>query len=177
MKKIFVAIISVFLFSAPSVAAGIEFLKNEEYFHALENKIRSAKEEIVVSVYVFRTTESKRNLAAKVRDELIAAASRGIKVTVYLEKEKRERKGSSLNDGNAYTARILAKGGVRVSFDDPDKVSHSKVVIVDGRYVFIGSHNLTDSALRWNNEASVLIDSKEIARDAASFVRGIEVGD
>jgi phosphatidylserine/phosphatidylglycerophosphate/cardiolipin synthase-like enzyme len=157
-----------------SFAADIRLLTNREFFPALEDKVRNAREEIMVSVYLFRTTESQRNLARRLREELISAASRGVRVYVLLEREKGGRKGSSLNEDNAYTARILSKGGAKVYFDDQDTVTHTKVVVIDRRFVFIGSHNFTDSALRWNNEASVMIDSPQIAREAASFIKGIE---
>jgi phosphatidylserine/phosphatidylglycerophosphate/cardiolipin synthase-like enzyme len=46
-------------------------------------------------------------------------------------------------------------------------------VVIDSRFVFIGSHNFSDSALGRNNEASVMVDSPEMAGKAASFIKGI----
>jgi phosphatidylserine/phosphatidylglycerophosphate/cardiolipin synthase-like enzyme len=57
-----------------------------------------------------------------------------------------------------------------VSFDSPTVVTHAKVVVVDGRYVYLGSHNLTQSALRHNNELSVRIDSPELAAEVAAYL-------
>lgn len=41
--------------------------------------------------------------------------------------------------------------------------THAKIVAVDSTYVFIGSHNWTESVLTANNEVSVIIVSEEIA--------------
>lgn len=170
----FIPLLLVLIFSGSALAGDVKLLTNKEYLPALEDKIKDAREEIIISVYLFRTTESKRNLATRLREDLVSAASRGIRVSVLLEKEKGRRKGSSLNEDNAYTAKILSSGGVKVYFDEPDTVTHTKLVVIDKRFVFIGSHNFSDSALRWNNEASVMIDSPQVAREAASFIKGIE---
>ncbi|WP_243688574.1 phospholipase D-like domain-containing protein [Geotalea toluenoxydans] len=41
---------------------------------------------------------------------------------------------------------------------------------MDSRYVFIGSHNLTQSALQHNNELSVMIDSPEMAAEIKAYL-------
>lgn len=169
----FMAILFILLFAGIAFAGDVTLLTNKEYFPALEERIAKAREEILVSVFVFRTTESTRNLATRLREILVSAASRGVKVTVLLEKEKDKRRGSSLNKDNGYTAKILSRGGVKVYFDDPDTTTHTKLVTIDNRYLFIGSHNFTDSALRYNNEASVMIDSPQMAKEAAFFIKGI----
>lgn len=173
-RTIIITVLFFFLSIGQSMAGEMRLLTNKEYFPALEDKIRNAGEEILVSVYLFRTTESKRNLATKLRESLSSAASRGVKVTVLLEKEDTRRKGSSLNEDNAYTAKALSRGGVKVYFDTPDTTTHTKMVVIDRRFVFIGSHNFTDSALGRNNEASVMMDSFQIAKEAISFIKGIE---
>lgn len=172
LKAILIAV--SLILSAQGVFAGeTTLLTNNEFFSAIEEKIRAAKEEILVSMFLFRTTENERNLSTRLRGDLISAASRGVKVTVLLEKEKRERKGASINDDNKHTADILIKGGVKVYFDSPDVTTHTKLVVIDNRYVFAGSHNFSDSALGHNNEASVLVDSPEMARKAGAFIKGI----
>lgn len=174
IRTILLTIILLALSLGSSLAGDLKLLTNKEYFLTLEDKIKQAREEILVSMYLFRTTDNRLNLATQLREDLISAASRGVKVTVLLEKEGRERKGSSLNYDNADTAKLLTRSGVKVYFDTPKTTTHTKLVIIDNRFVFIGSHNFTDSALRYNNEASVMIDSPKIARDAASFIKEIQ---
>lgn len=174
IRSLAIAVLFIFLHIGHSIAGDIRLLTNKDYFPALEDKIRNARGEILISVYIFKTSESRKNLATKLREYLISAASRGVKVTVLLEKEGGTRRGSSLNEDNAYTAQILSKGKVKVYFDEPGTTTHTKLVVIDNRFVFIGSHNFTDSALRRNNEASVMIDSPQMAREAAAFIKGIE---
>ena len=89
-------------------------------------------------------------------------------VTVILEKGN--DKNDQLNAENSATAALLAKGGVRVFFDSPHVTSHMKTAVIDNRYVYLGSHNLTQSALRRNNELSVLIDSPEMAAEIKAYL-------
>lgn len=61
-------------------------------------------------------------------------------------------------------------GRDQIFFDDPDVVTHLKVAVIDSRYIFLGSHNMTEGSLRQNNELSVLIDSPEIAGESLSYL-------
>jgi phosphatidylserine/phosphatidylglycerophosphate/cardiolipin synthase-like enzyme len=88
-----------------------------------------------------------------------------------LEQSKEER--DSLNRDNHETARQLRRGGVKVLFDDPRRTTHVKATVIDDRYVFIGSHNLTHSALSRNNELSVVIDSPELAREVTAYLKDL----
>ena len=47
------------------------------------------------------------------------------------------------------------------------------MVVIDGRYLLIGSHNLTQSALKFNHEASVWIDSVPLAEEALQYMKSI----
>jgi len=50
---------------------------------------------------------------------------------------------------------------------------HTKLAVIDGRYTFIGSHNLTQSALKHNNELSVLVDSPAVAESTLNYIKGL----
>lgn len=145
--------------------AVVTLLKDTEFTGALLNGIRNARKSIVCSYYLF--VVQGKNESVKVLDELIRARRRGVDVRVILEKA---RKKDRLNEENLHTAALLARGGIKVFFDTPDVVTHLKVTVIDGRYVFLGSHNLTEGALRYNNELSVLIDSSEIAGETLSYL-------
>jgi phosphatidylserine/phosphatidylglycerophosphate/cardiolipin synthase-like enzyme len=106
-------------------------------------------------------------VSEKVLEELVRARQRGVEVKVILEKTRQDDR---LNDENLHTAALLARGGIKVFFDTPDVVTHLKVTVIDSRYVFLGSHNLTEGSLQYNNELSVLIDSPEIAGETLSYL-------
>ena len=147
---------------------GITILEDRKYFEVLLKRIDDADKDIIISMYIFKTTGKKVNSAIKVRDALINASGRGVVIKVLLERE--DEKGSSLNYENEYTAKKLVNGGAAVYFESPGKRTHVKAVVIDGKYAFIGSHNLTASALQHNNELSLMIDSEEIAGEIASYI-------
>ena len=44
-----------------------------------------------------------------------------------------------------------------------ESVTHSKIITVDGRYTFLGAHNLSNSASYRYEEISLLVDSRALA--------------
>jgi phosphatidylserine/phosphatidylglycerophosphate/cardiolipin synthase-like enzyme len=86
--------------------------------------------------------------------------------------EKSGRDNDNLDTDNRHTASFLARGGVRVRFDSPLVTTHNKVVVIDNRHIFLGSHNLTQAALRHNRELSVRIDSPGMAAELLSYLEG-----
>lgn len=147
-------------------------LRNEEYFPLLRQKISGAKEEIRIVAFLFKTDSFKGNSARTLLEELIAARRRGIKVRVLLEREGRSSRfpAGDLGQANELTSRELARAGIEVEFDSPRKRTHAKVVMIDRRFVFLGSHNLTKSAFKYNNELSVLIDSPPLAQEISAYL-------
>ncbi len=59
---------------------------------------------------------------------------------------------------------------MKVFFDSSRVTSHAKLAVIDGRFVYLGSHNLTQGALAHNNELSVLVDSPEMAAEFRSYL-------
>lgn len=159
--------------SQPSLK-GITVLEDKEYFDELLSHINNSKDEIIVSMYVFKTSGKSSNYADRIKVALIKASQRGVDVRVLLELE--DERGSSLNAGNEQTARDLDRGGVKVFFDSPKQRTHVKAVVIDGRYTFIGSHNLTTSALKYNNELSLMVESEEVAEETVRYIEGIIAG-
>ena len=58
---------------------------------------------------------------------------------------------------------LLKKNNVPVFFDTSDTYTHAKAIIIDNETVILGSTNWSKAALTRNNEANVLIRSKEFA--------------
>ena len=164
-------LLPAFPVQAREVQARTRLLRNTEFVDSLLERIDRARTSIVMTYFLFKTTEKRGNLPARVVDALLDARRRGVAVTVLLEQSDEER--DSLNRDNRQTARDLRRGGVKVLFDDPRRTTHVKATVIDGRFVFIGSHNLTHSALSRNNELSVFIDSPELASEAATYLDGL----
>jgi len=145
--------------------AQVSLLRDKEFADKLLASIRNAHRSIVCSYYLF--VVHKKNMSGQVVDELIRARRRGVDVRVILEKTRHKDR---LNEENLHTAALLARGGVKVFFDSPDVVTHLKVTVIDGRYVIMGSHNLTQAALHHNNELSVVVDSPGLASEVLSYL-------
>jgi len=43
-------------------------------------------------------------------------------------------------------------------------------VVIDRRLILLGSHNFTQSALKYNNEISILLDSPDMAEDTRNYI-------
>jgi phosphatidylserine/phosphatidylglycerophosphate/cardiolipin synthase-like enzyme len=149
----------------------VTFLANEEYFDALIPHLTQAKQEIVISMFLFAPGDHENNRANQVREALIDAARRGVRVHVFLDVSDDE---DFSTEANRAVAKDLRRHGITVQFDAPGRTTHTKLVIIDQRSVFLGSHNFTHSALRHNNEASVLIESPKLAQQARAYLQRIE---
>ncbi len=146
-------------------AAMVTLLKDVEFSGALLNGIRNARKTIICSYYLF--VVQGKSESEKILEELVRARRRGVEVRVILEKSRQKDR---LNEENLHTAALLSRGGIKVFFDTPDVVTHLKVTVIDNRYVFLGSHNLTQGALKFNNELSVLMDSPETAAETLTYL-------
>jgi len=117
--------------------------------------INSAESSIYVETYVFTSEE--------MMDALISAKMRGVDVKVIMEKRI---------DGNpdalAYS-RLLGSGVGVCWASQVFKLTHSKIIIVDGRKALVGSHNLSYSALNTNREISLLVEGGIVAELLSIF--------
>lgn len=143
-------------------------LTNEDYLPALLRTIDEAQNEIFISIFSFKAGEHKNSYPDRILDHLAKALKRGVKVYVFLETT--DRKSDELNIQNKQTGKLLEEKGVNVYFDSPRQTTHTKLVVIDQRLVLLGSHNFTQSALKYNNEISILLDSPEMAQNARNYI-------
>jgi phosphatidylserine/phosphatidylglycerophosphate/cardiolipin synthase-like enzyme len=129
--------------------------------------IQEAKHSVQVMMfemgYYDKYPNTPSNLLIK---ELIDAKKRGVKVEVILEVKEGEDRTTKRN---RHTGKILSEGGVEVIYDSLSKTTHTKLMVVDGHLTLLGSTNWTYNALTNNNEASVLIRSKEVAKELIDY--------
>ncbi|MDT8446725.1 MAG: phospholipase D-like domain-containing protein [bacterium] len=166
LKKKLLLILLCALWAGSGKAQEAQLLEAADFAPALIRQIHSAQSRVVLATYVFRLRPKGRT--AELAHELAAARKRGVKVEVFLEETG---KNDSLDRSNRQAAKWLKARGILVHFDRPERRSHAKVAVVDGEYCFVGSHNLTESALRYNHEMSLLVRSVDLARQ---IERGLE---
>lgn len=146
-------------------------LADQEFFPVLVSHIRAAEERIDMAMFLFKITKSPRNKPALLLKELGQASRRGVQVEVLLEKSSYS---DSINRENARVAEILRAQGITVRFDSKQRTTHNKMVIIDERFCFVGSHNITHAALAFNHELSLLIDSPHLAGQLRNYMATIK---
>lgn len=175
--KLFISVFIIFFIIVVNLKAGtdkysaqVKFLANNEYLGELVSSIEDAEKSITVSMYMFKTTDYTTQDTKHIENALIRAAGKGINVKVIMDIEKEE---GFLNDVNRETAEELAEEGIKIIYDSPSKRTHTKLIVIDKKIVFIGSHNFTHSAMNYNNEASVKVISKDFAEEVLNYINGI----
>jgi len=151
--------------------SSIAVLVDRNYLPALKDAIDGAKKEITLSFFHFKTKTSNDSYPDVIMTSLIKASQRGVKVSVLLEQGRDP--GESNTRENIQTMERLRKGGVIVHLDSSATTTHTKTAVVDGKYTFIGSHNLTQSALKYNHEISVMIESQQVAAEALDYIKSL----
>jgi len=151
---------------APS-GAWVEALLDEDYFSVLTHWIERANTSIHVVMYVAKCDPNESgDPVNQLLYKLAYAQSRGVDVKVVVDDETAK--------SYPQTIAFLKNSSIDVKLDESfARTTHAKLVIIDGRVVAVGSHNWTESALRYNHEASVLIISEDIAKQFEEYFDSI----
>ena len=179
MKKVILALLFLFplsTFYTPHSfclpAEDVQLVTDGQYFQVAKKMIQEAKHAIQVMMfemgYYDEHPKTPSNLLIR---ELISAKKRGVKVEAILEVKEEEDRTTKRN---RQTGKILSKGGVEVIYDSFSKTTHAKLMVVDGELTLLGSANWTYQALTNNNETSVLIRSKEVAKAFTDYFNQVK---
>lgn len=145
----------------------IQLLADKTYYQTITHLIRTARKRIDIAMFIFKTSRAKSNRPRHIMEELAAARKRGVRIQVLLEKSGYDE---DLNKENKQTATQLRKNGISVAFDGSKTTTHAKLMVIDQHLCLLGSHNLTHSALAYNHETSLLIDSRELAGQLLAYM-------
>jgi len=148
----------------------VRLLEDGDYFPAFIKTIDGAKSEIVMSFFLFKTNGYRASYTDRLLAGLVRAAKRGVRVRIILDQRET---GSHADTSNRETAARLRQAGIEVDFDSPGVTTHTKVAVIDERYILLGSHNLTNSALKYNHELSVFIDSPPLAGKILRYIESL----
>ncbi len=141
----------------------VMIVEDSKYLSAVAPLIERANHSVYVIMFVMKydpgdDDDPVNDLLGALAD----AASRGVDVRVLVDEETR--------DSYPQTIGFLKEHGIGVRLDKSSGVTtHAKVVIVDGEFVVVGSHNWTESALRYNHEVSALIRSGKAAEELTNY--------
>jgi cardiolipin synthase len=136
-------------------------IPNRDYFPALYDALNNAQEKIHVFMFSARYYPDYPDDAnTRMLEELAKASARGIEVVIILDASDWNSNNTRRNQ--EFAEELRARGVEGVYYDPPDVTSHDKLILIDDYITIIGSTNWSYYALERNNEASVLIKSKEV---------------
>lgn len=119
---------------------------NREYLPTVVKLIAGATNTIEFIQLEYRDGAAVR----RIEEELVRAVRRGVRVRGLLD------------DGVSFNADCLERlrgQGLDVKLDTPEKMTHCKIIMVDGRVVLLGSTNWTGNSMGNNNETNLrLVD-------------------
>ena len=153
-------------------AQSIKLLTDQAYWPELQQHLLQAKQSIWLSTFAFKTSDSPRNSIHQLIKLLGKKVAEGVAVFFLLEQSDYHRQ---LSDENHQLAKQLKNMGIQVYFDSMQVTHHSKLVIIDSRFNFLGSFNLTHSAFNRNHEVGVMIESPKLAEKLQHYLQAIRV--
>ena len=169
MNKKLLFAVCILLFSISNIfayTADVKDISSREYYPAVKEVIDKAEKSIHMSMFVVSLRPDQKNsVVYKLCNALIDAKKRGVMVRVIMDQNVNyydDKKGVEGKNIEAY--KYLNKNGVNVFYDNKNKYTHSKALVIDEKIVIIGSTNWSYSAIEKNNESSVLIQSPELAK-------------
>ena len=158
--------------SSPSVlglpADDVVPIVDDEYYPQAHKALTAARKSIFCVMFLADINPKYVNgWEYNLVNDLADAYQRGISVTVILDQNvtfwEKGSKGKELERKSHEAYELLRKKGVPVFYDDKDRITHDKILIIDNYVTIVGSTNWTHSALKKNHEASVLIKSRGVA--------------
>lgn len=131
-----------------------------EYPRAVERLVSQAQHQVSLMMYVMQLDGD--GPVARLAQVLADAAGRGVIVRVVLDRGLHYKKDLEDNK-NEKAEQWLRAHGIHVVLDELETITHAKTLVVDHRWVIVGSHNWTYSAFVKNREVSVVMDDEQMA--------------
>lgn len=132
------------------------------FFNELNKSLEGARLSVLSIQYQWKwNIHDRHSKIHQLGETITRLCQRGIEVKVILNQES---PGRNLTKINRVSGNKLADLGCQTKLLYTGALVHAKVWIIDGRFTFIGSHNISSRALTANEEVSVKIESTEFAR-------------
>ncbi|MCX6126462.1 MAG: phospholipase D-like domain-containing protein, partial [Proteobacteria bacterium] len=129
-------------------------------------------ETLNVATYFFRVAGEDDQDADKILSAVLQAKTRGAKIKFYLERNNNPQVNPDITRSNMNVAEKLSKAGIDVYFDPQEKISHAKMILLDGKRKILlqGSSNLFRGDLNENHQINIRIDDASIVAKAQSWL-------
>jgi hypothetical protein len=144
----------------PSISSSknLSILLDKDYYGNLSVILSRTNKSVYVIMYVIKyDPKDPRDPVNTLLNILINLSKRNIDVKIIVDDETYNSYPETIN--------YLLSHNISVKLDESSgRTTHTKLVIIDGKTVFLGSHNWTQSALQRNHEVSVVIYDEDVAK-------------
>jgi len=131
-----------------------------EYPQIVQPLIEQAQHSIDILVFDWRWYPSEpTSTIQKFNQQLLIANGRGVKLRALVN--------------NNIMPTILHLQGLQVKRVNTRSLMHVKMIIIDGKYLVLGSHNLTKRAFCINHEVSILTDNEESIKRLLNYFENL----
>ena len=145
-----------------SVTSGsVRTVETSRADESLIGLFEAAEERIALLIYGIKIYPGEtENPVMQVLDSLFAAAARGVKIEVVMEKSDYN---DTLNKMTDDAAEYFRNNGVEVSFESEKIITHAKLAVADDS-VMIGSSNWGYGGFELYREANIVIKDVALAK-------------
>ncbi len=165
--------ISSLCFADNTIPAGVTDLSDRKYEQTLIQLLDNAKEAIVISMYSISPGTGEKNPVKLLLNDLLEARKRGVSVTMYLNTRFMGTEETEESFIGSPAFKELKDAGCNIYLMPSIRRLHDKLIIIDNRYVIVGSTNWSNSALRRNFESNTLVDSPLHAQEKLKHLENI----
>jgi len=135
-------------------------LTDQQYFYTVNNLLLSANKSVHIIMFEIKYypdyPESNEN---RILEALIEVKRRGVDVKIVTDEYLTDHE----------TFNYLKSNGLDIKFDSPNRTTHSKIIIIDGKVVVVGSTNWSYYAIDKNREVNVIIYSEHVAQQFEKY--------
>ena len=157
--------ISSLCFAENTTTETVTDLSDRKYEPAVIKLLDNSQESIVMSMYSISPSSGDKNPVRLLLNDVLEARARGVSVTMYLNTRFMDDDTNKVSFIKSPIFKELKDAGCEIYLMPESRRLHDKLIIVDSRYVVVGSSNWSNSALRRNFESNTLIDSPRHAEE------------
>lgn len=141
----------------------VKVITDRKFFENALEMLKTAKSEIRVATYLFSWPDRHPEYnVSQLFQELIEAQKRGVKVKIILERSSKDF-NKHIFAINQKTAKVLNENGVNdILYDDPERISHAKILIKDSDEVLAGSTNWYGAEIDRAHQVNFVIRNAEL---------------
>jgi competence ComEA-like helix-hairpin-helix protein len=144
----------------------IAVLSNKEYYYWLKDVFDNAKSSIRIAMFHMALPSAKHPTAILL-DSLVNAKKRGVDIKILLDADRPSDPYQS-SVINKPAAELLSSAGIAVRFDQPARLLHSKMLVIDDNLSVVGSHNWSAGSFFNYDDVSLAIWSESFSKDATT---------